>query len=267
MTLAPSATAYWIAVIASDVYPPAGFRNLSGMMRALPATPATPSALPRSGGDGARDVRAVAVAVGRVVDLGAPSRRSPSRGRRQRSRWSRRRCPLPAISPGLCHRRPARSGWDTSTPVSMTATVTGAAPPTASQPAGASMPGSGPLRAEVGSSGDLQRLHAAVELHGVGGRDAGEQVARLGERDGVRQVVGRPAGHQVARARRRRGPRRLPARAAGAGVGIHPHQHGVAARGRPARRRRSTRGAEREDRERPGGGGRAGRPTGQRPGS
>ena len=43
--------------------------------------------------------------------------------------------PLPAISPGLCQMRPARSGWLVSTPVSMTATVTGAAPGEASQPA------------------------------------------------------------------------------------------------------------------------------------
>ena len=43
--------------------------------------------------------------------------------------------PLPGISPGLCQMRPARSGWVVLTPVSMTATVTGAAPVDASQPA------------------------------------------------------------------------------------------------------------------------------------
>ena len=48
MTFAPFATAYWIAVIASEVNPPPGLRNLRGMMRALSATPAMPIALPRS---------------------------------------------------------------------------------------------------------------------------------------------------------------------------------------------------------------------------
>ena len=47
ITFAPFATAYWIAVIASEVLPPSGFRNLSGMMRALSATPAMPAPLPR----------------------------------------------------------------------------------------------------------------------------------------------------------------------------------------------------------------------------
>ena len=122
------------------------------MMRALSATPATPSALSRC----AATVPATCVP---CVSLSAALYSCAfSSAKFQPWTSSFRPSPssstlLPGISPGFVHRRPERSGWVVSMPVSMTATVTGVPVVAASQPAGAPIFGSAHCDPYSGSSG------------------------------------------------------------------------------------------------------------------
>ena len=176
-------------------------------MRALSATPATPSALPRR----AAIVPATCVpwlspSAGVVELRVAPDRRSSSRGRRRRSRCRRRRCRCPGSRRGWSRGARRGPGGVVSTPVSMTATVTGAAPAARVPARGRADRRQRPLLARSsGSFGHLERAAPAVEVHGVGRRRAGEQVARLGQRHRGGQLVGPPAGHERRATRRRRG--------------------------------------------------------------
>ena len=209
-------------------------------MRALSATPATPTPLSRR------------AAIEPATCVPCMSSASPSPFARRRRRRSHPRGEVPAgdvVDQAVRRRRPrrcprSRPGCATPRGEVRMAHVHAGVDDGHGHRSRSGRPGpagrggdlrQGPLAAHLGVVGDRHRMHPHVELHRARGSHVGQQAARGREGDGLVQAVGPPSGHQGPHGLGVEGVAHL--RPLGdVDARLHPHQHGGARRGRPGSR-------------------------------